>query len=657
MNLLIIIEGNDPDKPMPSILDETDKVWLLYLSPRIKAHHYKEELRSVIKGEVEIQIINPKKIVDFDYSRKVLLDFIAFLPKRLKIGDSTLSEYLTIQGLNMWWTSGIVEATPYKRDIFQNFYYLSAVKYTLEKFNIDAVWFQLEDSSLEKDLSSMLDKAAIRYYQNQSRVQHKIYLKSYVINVLKWLIRFFAEMGYSILFKLICPRWVKPQKPEASQKDIHLFYSVYPYNWSFKDGAPEHKIYRGLPSFLSKHLGGEAYFLSALPLGAMSDPFKPIRDAKRFWRSNIRFIPIEISLSLWDIMKAFLSPIRRWKYFRLKRVRKYHELFEIESIDMFHTFDQTMRDSLLGNEAITNLLHCHAFRRFVQRYAKGIFQVIYYLEFHNWEVALISGARNGDSSVPVVGLQQSAPNPTLLSFFFSPTTFKTEEENSYPLPDLILCSSELYKELMHSNGIEPERVEVVGFLGGQYLKQDLISREIRQQKRKEIGLPPHRKICLIACSIDFRQTEGVIFFLDQILSRLPEVLFLIKSHPDTPVESLMCKYGIDDIQNVRSVNDPVSVLLPLSDYFLSTSTSVSQEALWQGIPQINLDVGGLPRANPLHLVPDLIADVESPGELLGFLFDAEKFRIPKEKCYLFMGDPKVDPRRKFLDIVVARFHC
>ena len=133
MNLLIVIEGNDPNIPEVRILDKADKIWLLYLSPRVKAHQYKEKLHSVIKGEIEIQIINPKKIVDFYYSRKTLLDFIASMPGWLRIGDSTLSEYLKIQGLNMWWTSGIVEATPYKRNIFQNFYYLSAVQYTLEK--------------------------------------------------------------------------------------------------------------------------------------------------------------------------------------------------------------------------------------------------------------------------------------------------------------------------------------------------------------------------------------------------------------------------------------------------------------------------------------------------------------------------------------------
>ena len=655
MNLLIIIEGNDPDKPAPSLFDKADKIWLLYLSPRVKALQYKEELLSDIKEEVGIEIINPKNLVDFYHSREILLNFIASLPGRLRVGDFTLSEYLNIQGLNMWWTSGIVEATPYKRDLFQNFYYLSAVQNTLEKFNIDTVWFQLEDLSLEKDLIAMLDKCRIKYYQRPKRIHHAKYLKTYALKAYGWLFSLLAQMVHSILFKLICPRWAKPQKPETGQKSIHLFYSTYPYNWRFKDHVPEHKIYLDLPSVLSQQLGGEAYFLSTLTLGSIFHPCQPVRDVRRFWAHGIRFIPMGVFLSPWDILRVFLSPVRRWKYFRLKRTNEYRELFNLDGIDMFHSFDQTMRDSLLKDEAREMLLYYHAFRKFARHYGKGIFQVVYYAEFHNWEVALIGGVRDGDKSIPIVGLQQSAPNPTLLSFFFSPTTFQIEGD-SYPLPDLLLCSGRIYKELMHSNGIEPERVEVVGHIGGQYLKQPLISNELKQQKREEIDLPTHRKICLVACSINLSLNEGVIYLLKQVVNQLPEVLFLIKGHPDTHMKPLLGKYSMNELENIRSVDYPISVLLPLSDYFLSASTSVSQEALWQGLPQVNLDIGGLPQANPLHMVSGLIQDVETPDELMEFFMNTERFRISEEKRYQFLGDLGIDPYQKILEILVTRFH-
>jgi len=376
---------------------------------------------------------------------------------------------------------------------------------------------------------------------------------------------------------------------------------------------------------------------------------------KRFWKNNILFVPMVVYISLWEILKIFLSPVRHWKYVRLKRISEYYKSFEIRGIDMFHTFDWAIRNSLGGREAWLNLLHYHAFRRFSFRYSKNIFQVLYYVEFHDWEVALISGVKNGDKSIPVVGLQQSAPNPILLNFFFSPSTFKVKGA-CYPLPDLILCSADIYKKLMHDNGIEPKQVKSVGFIGGRYLKRPSISVELKLLKHQELGIPPNKQICLVVCSVDLSLTEGIIYMLMEAVPRLPEIIFVIKGHPDTSIEPLLCKYGLNTLENVKCVDQSVSVLMPLSDYFLSVSTSVSIEALCVGLPQVNLDVGGLPRANPLHMVYGLIEDVETPDELMAFFLNAEKFRIPKEKCSLFMGNLDIEPSQKILNILVARFH-
>ena len=125
--------------------------------------------------------------------------------------------------------------------------------------------------------------------------------------------------------------------------------------------------------------------------------------------------------------------------------------------------------------------------------------------------------------------------------------------------------------------------------------------------------------------------------LMETVPQLPEILFVIKGHPNTSIEPLLCKYGLNTLENVKSVGEPISVLMPLSDYFLSVSTSVSIEALCAGLPQVNLDVGGLPLGNPLHMVPGLIEDVETPDELMAFFLDTEQFQIPKEKHSLFMG--------------------
>jgi len=658
VNLLIIREGSELETPSKSFFDEmmVDKVWVLYLSPCAKASQYKEELQRHINREVEVEIIDYKKLVDFNQTRKKLLDFIADLSGRLRIGKFNLPEYLTIQGLNMWWTSSVVEASGFKQNLFQNLYHLSAVKSALKEFSINTVWFNVGDFTLERDLISMLKSSDVKYYLERRKHQWPGFISSIrKWQSLKWLSMFISRLVYSIVFKIICPGRLKPKKSKLGGKSIHAFYSYYPHSIGFRDNTLEVKIYKDLPPALSKKLGGEEYYLIYLFPRSVFSLWRLIKESRRFWKINFRFIPMDIFVSKLEILRIFLSPVGWWKYFRLKTSSEYCKVFKVNDIDMFHTFDRLIKKSIIGFEARMNLFHYYAFRRFSSWYGKSIFQIVYHLELHSWEVALISGAKSGDVSVPVVGLQQSAPNPILLNYFFPPEIVKSKE-NAYPLPDLITCSGEIQKELFLSMGIEPERVEIIGHIIGQYLNQPNLSPEAKQQRRSELGFPSDKSICFIACSIVLPATEGLICLLRQVVDELPEILFLIKGHPTVPIESLLRKYGMDKTENVKITHQSVPTLLPISDYFFSTNTSVSQEALCLGLPQVNLNVGGLPQANPLCLIPGFIKDVGSSDELLHFLRNTEKFRIPKEKGALFMGNSNINPCEKFLESVVARFH-
>jgi len=654
MNLLIIIEGTRADKPAPEFLDKFSTIYLLYLYPRIKSIAYKDELKALLKSDTVIKVINSKEIIDFYSKRSELLDFIALLPQKLKIDGHTLPEYLNIDGLNMWWASGIVEATPYKQNIFQNFYYLSSIKYCLDNLNIDSVWFQTEDPSLGKDLTLMLDKTRISYCKNADKNNGAGILKNYASLIFSQVQSFFTEILYSTAYKLFCPANIKPDKRRDGKKNIHLFHGAYPYNWNFTGDTMEHKIYKDLPDFLAKHLGGNPYYLSSIPSSSALGLFRSLKNIKKFWKNGIKFIPMNIFFSARDIISAYFSPIRYRKYFRMKKDKSYGECFNIGGIKMFHTFDCAMKESLLGDDARINLLYYYAYRNFTRRYSKNIFQIIYYLEFHSWETALIGGAKSADKFLPIVGLQQSAPNPTLLSFFFSPATF-TASVNNYPLPDLILCSGKLYKNLMASNGIDPKKVETAGFLAGQYLEAP-ISADFKKQKKKETGIPLNKKICLAACSISSSLTEAVIYLVGQTAPRAPDIFFLIKGHPDTSVTCLLDKYGLTNMKNVKLVNQNIPDILPLADYFISASTSVSQEALRLGIAQVNLDIGGLPYANPLHMMPGLINDIETPDELIMFFNNPGNYSPSGKDRGYFLQDPDTDPRQKILNLIDAGFH-
>ena len=156
-----------------------------------------------------------------------------------------------------------------------------------------------------------------------------------------------------------------------------------------------------------------------------------------------------------------------------------------------------------------SLLIFFAFRRFAEQFGEHTFQIIYNVEFHNWEAALLSGTRAAGTSVPIVGLQQSAPNPILLSFFFPPHIF-LKEDYLYPLPDLIFSSGEYYKEKLLSFGIHPDKIQIAGLIENLYVHQSKLDLETKKVLRKDVGLPIDGEICLVACSIDPVITDGIL---------------------------------------------------------------------------------------------------------------------------------------------------
>ena len=80
--------------------------------------------------------------------------------------------------------------------------------------------FQAEDASFGKDLALMFDKKEVEYCQERKVHQYTgIISRLKRWEVLRWSFQFVMVLTYWILFKLICPTLINPQKSEKlSQK-------------------------------------------------------------------------------------------------------------------------------------------------------------------------------------------------------------------------------------------------------------------------------------------------------------------------------------------------------------------------------------------------------------------------------------------------------
>lgn len=655
MNSLVVIEGYDPVFPDRAVLKamSSGKVYLLYLSPRVKAEEYSSKLESVCDGAVKVGVVDYRKWLDYEALRMELFEFIRTLPGRLKVGGKALDEYLKVGGLDMWCCSGIVEATAYKQNLMQNFYYLAALRQALDKLAVKNAWFSIKNRQLREDLLMMLKSEKVKVLNRQEKTGFGFVFKYYSIRLKSWGVFLLSNIAFRMLFSFILPKPAYPRIPEENTRRMHIFYSLYPFSIRLQERLPLAKIYEGLPDFLCEKLGGNAYYLTYISPTALFDLKKLAKDSAKMWACGFRFLPMNLYLSLFDILRVFFSPVRYFKFWRIRKTPVYSRAFEVSGIKMQSTFGFALKKSLVGDDAWINLVHYIAARNFTRKYAKNIIQVVYHVEFHNWEAAFINAVKDADASIPVVGVQQSAPNPVLLSPFFMDGLFL--KGFNYKLPDLILCSGSIYRDLLLKSGIPEANLEVIGHINCHSLPSIALDDDSKRKERVKLGLNSNKKICLVACSVNYDFSEAIICMLSRVVGRAPDTLFLLQEHPDTPVASLIEKYGMDVFENVKMMPKAITVLLPVADSFLSLCTSVSQEALGVGLPQVNLDAVGLPKANPLHIIPGLIKDVETPDELLSFLRQPEAVPAHQDKAALFMGDADKHPFDFYLKAVQRRF--
>jgi len=655
MNSLIIVEGYDPKLPGQEVLDRiaSGTAYLLYLSPRVKAEEYKARLESLLGGAVKVETVDYRKWLDYETLRQGLFEFIRSLPGQLKVGGKALDEYLKVGGLDMWWSGGIVEATAYKQNLMQNYYYLSGVRQALTEFSVKSAWASVKNRQLQADLYSMLKEKKVGILSTGEKKAFSCGLKYYSIRLKSWVVFLLSSLAFKILFAFFCPKAMLPSGSHGSPGRMHIFYSLYPFSIRLQEKPPRAKIYEDLPNFLSDKLGGSAYYLTYISPVALFNLKKLVKDSRDMWAAGFRFLPMILYLPFSGIFRIFFSPVRYFKYWRIRSNRDYRRAFEISGINMQSTFGFALKKSLLGDDAWINLIHYTATRNFMRKFSKSVIQAVYHIEFHNWEAAFINAVKDADVSIPLVGIQQSAPNPILLSPFFMEGLFS--EGFNYKLPDLILCSGSIYRDLLLKSGIPADRLLVMGHINCHALMNLSLDEAAKRREKARFGLDKAKKICLVALSVNYDISEAIVCMLSKVVGRIPDTLFLMQGHPDTPVSSLVDKYGLSVFDNVKMVAMPITALLPLADSFLSLCTSVSQEALGIGLPQVNLDAIGLPKANPLHIICGLIKDVETPDELLSFLREPEAVPAHREKAGLFLGDADNHPFELYLSAIKGKF--
>jgi hypothetical protein len=636
MKLLLLIDGlsfiSDLDQ---ATLQSATSIHLLYLSPRSNEKHFLNELKARIPDLPEIKVWDSRQLVDFDVLQSAVLEKTESLGRNLRIHDQPAQKAFEIQGLNRWWSSPLVEGTILKWPLLGNLYALKAVQKLHESKSFDQVLTNRSESDFLLDLKNLAQKLNFRADVIAPATSS---FKASFRSVLKWFFNFSSHLILNMILK-----WLQPKQILAGIKRIHLFYGFYPDQTLIRDHKPHSKIYGTLPKALAAKAGGHSVFFVHFGAREIFRLPKLRQDLSLFWKDPdfYRMFSTHAALSFVDIIKIYLDPSGLYLYSALKRTPGYKTSFIFDGVDLFHTCDRMMKKALYGQECRDDLLQFKALKHFLSNTGFQVADIFHFVEFHSWEAAIVLAARSCDHWVKTIGIQQSAPDPTLLSYYFTQGMFQ-DPNSRYPMPDLVLCAGDGYRDLLNSYQISPSKAVTVGHLTASP-EEPVWDLEKKKSSRTKLGLPVQSKICFIPCSLEADLVEGVFILLKDILPLHPEIHFLVKPHPNTPIEDLIEKYQLQKHSNFEVTQVLVPKILPACDYCISTCTSVSLEALVLKISQVHLDVGELPYRDSLHFEKNLVQDVSTAEQLSVFLKTPQNFQIPGHPEQRFMGSPLEDP--------------
>jgi len=273
------------------------------------------------------------------------------------------------------------------------------------------------------------------------------------------------------------------------------------------------------------------------------------------------------------LLEELISPSDVWKslnYMRSTPLTK-RPLPSWERIDMTDiVFEEFRRDNLNIRREESYLRYCST-RSLKQNYRTDIF--LYLFENQIWEKLFCAGIREFEKETKLVGYAH-----TLVRSMYTCYSMSRHERNIMPLPDIIIASGELGKTTLEQSGFTDETILVGGALRYPHINQRISG----VQPKK----PLNKKKVLIALSGGLDESLELISKVVKSLNGL-DVDIIVKCHPVLPY--IQISRYIGEFSEKLIVSDKsIDSLLADTDLVFYTETTVSVEALAQGIPIIHV---------------------------------------------------------------------
>lgn len=331
-------------------------------------------------------------------------------------------------------------------------------------------------------------------------------------------------------------------------------------------------------------------------------------------RKRVKIFTREAYLPFLGIIKCLIFSLwRYWKVFGISKA-------ELDGLDVVLLVKGQIRRECAGKDYFLNLLEYYSIMSFKRNI--NFRKIIYPFEHKSWESMLILGLDGGRERLDIIGYQHTSIAPKHTNFLLG-----RNEARYIPLPDRVICMGAITKNIMKDYGNFPETMLQVGAA----LRQDFSALNGLSHKGRKI-----RNI-LVALTTDTNEYARIIDFLKTSFSNEHPYAIRVRPHPLMYIErkiklssSLVPNFQIDS-------EESLACSLSWADIVFYSSSTVSIEALWRGIPVVYIDFGEALCPDPLFELNDFKWQVSKPDEVADTLnrikqMPEDRFNTAKDKA-------------------------
>ena len=477
-----------------------------------------------------------------DYLKKEYLNIVLNIGN-LKIKNQKFKHLLEYNGHSLWEMSLINEKNIYKNNyVFKTIKYLALKKILNENLNKKTTI-----NFLEGDLANILRK--------QFRSSKVVFQKSdlSLVDKIKCIIRKSSAYNYILFFYFFVKNcnFTKKSKINFQKKKIILFsYFTHYDTGKFFDGIFNPKQW--------SHLWG-----IIKPNSNFVQLFIPSKNFSFFFQVKNFLLKRKIK----DLdEKNFINNFIFFQYYKkvrvdFKKFKKKIGFFQIDEVfkinrefEFFYLINKELFiSSFSGHILLQNLLWIRVFDDLMSEMPKHSWGIFLY-ENQPWEKALITSWRKFNHGY-LIGYSHTTINYWHLNYFNDPNYNLSEEFEKFN-PDFIAVSSEISKNFLLSQSINPKKILEVEALRYLWIAD----------KKKQYNKKKKRKILFLG---DYKGTinQKLIVILNQLKSNLFNSGFEItfKPHPATSVKNLD--------KDIIQTSEDLEYLVNKFEYVVSSNTT------------------------------------------------------------------------------------